>query len=432
MKSLRDKVGRMKQVLIIVHLPRASPRIEGLVKYLPEFNWQPVILTGATSQYTNLPARIVETPYQHALGFLGHLFKLDIEEVDVRGKIKNRFGITSKKSLVDFFLTRGGEIINYPCPDKNWKPFAVEAGSKLLQEENIDTIISSSPPITSNLIARELKDRYKIPWLVDFRDLWSQSHSSNYGSLRKLFDRRLELKTLSTAAALVTVSEPWAEKLRMLHKGKPVYNITHGFDPAEVNIPLAKLTAKFTITYTGTIYTGKQEPSKLFAALRDLISDGTIDSKEIEVRFYGTKMEWLDKEIEQYGLSNIVKQHGAVPRQIALERQRESQLLLLLKWEDPKERGVYTGKIFEYLGARRPVLATGGSDDVVSELLGETKAGVCASTVEQIKNTLKELYREYKLKGEVTYKGEESEISQYSHREMARKFVEVLEWAASQ
>lgn len=415
----------MKKVLIIIHLPRASPRITGLVNYLPEFNWQPIILTGVTSGYTNLPSRIVETPYRDALGFLRYLFKINPEK-NVRQQIKNRFGVTSKKSPVDFFITLGGEIINYPCPDKNWKPFALKAAREILQTENIDMVISSSPPVISHLIGSELKAECKIPWLAELRDLWSQNHNYSYSPLRKMLDRRLELKTFAKADAVLTVSQPWAEKLRMLHQGKTVHTITDGFDPEEVNDPPAKLTAKFTITYTGSIYTGKQDPSKLFAALRDLISSGTMNPDEVEARFYGSEPGWLDREIEQYGLSNIVKQYGVVPRQIALEKQRESQLLLLLDWHDPQERGAYSGKIFEYMAARRPILATGGSDDVVSELLNETKAGICAPTVEDIKNALRELYAEYKLKGEITYNGKESKINKYTHREMARKFAEIL------
>ncbi|MFC2059685.1 glycosyltransferase [Chloroflexota bacterium] len=416
----------MKKVLIIVHLPRASPRIGGLAKYLPEFGWQPIILTGVSNKFMHLPARIVETPYRDALGFLRYLLKYDPEKEDIRQHIKTRIGMTSKKSPLDYFLTRGGEIINYPCPDKNWIPFALKAAKKIIQEEGIDAVISSSPPVASHLIGSELKAGCKIPWIADIRDLWSQNHNYAYSPLRRVFDRRLELKTMSKVDALVTVSEPWAEELRALHKGKPVYTITHGFDTAEVNIPPAKLTGKFTITYTGTIYTRKQEPSKLFAGLRDLISDKTIDPREIEVRFYGYKHDWLDKEIEQYGLSNIVKQHGVMPRQIVLEKQRESQLLLTLRWEDPQQRGWHSGKIFEYLGARRPILAIGGSDDVINDLLDETKAGVHVPTVEGIKGVLIAFYKEYKLAAKIAYKGLETEINKYSHREMARKFSELL------
>jgi spore maturation protein CgeB len=100
---------------------------------------------------------------------------------------------------------------------------------------------------------------------------------------------------------------------------------------------------------------------------------------------------------------------------------------LILNWDDPQERGVYSGKIFEYLGARRPILSTGGSrNDVVAGLLNETKAGIGASTVEDIKNALKELSHEYKMKGEIAFSGEEAKINKYTHREMAGKFAGIL------
>ena len=416
----------MKRVLIVTRLYyRRNVRVERLARYLVEFGWRPIILTPALLENPDPQLTIIETPYRHVLDFWRRLFRFNPDE-DIRKQIKNRFKVTSKKSPVDFLLTLGGGIIYYPCPDKNWKPFAIKAASEILQREGINAVISSSPPVISHIIAGELKAEYKIPWLADFRDLWSQNHNYIYGPVRKFFDTRLELKTLSIADALVTVSHPLAEKLAALHKGKSVYAITHGFDPAEVNDPPANLTAKFTITYTGSIYATKQDPSRLLAALSDLTSDGTIDPAEVEVRFYGLELGWLAREVEEYGLSGVVRQYRRVPRQIALERQRESQLLLLLKWEDPQERGTYTGKVFEYLAARRPVLATGGSNDVIDELLDKTKAGICTPTVEDIKNMLKQLYQEYKLKGEVAYQGVESEINKYSHREMASKFAGIL------
>lgn len=422
----------MRKVLIIGYLhPLTLPRGGGfallpLARHLPQFGWQPSVLSPPLREKTDLQFTVIETPYRDALAFWKRLLRYNPNQgQDVREQVKKRLGIKTSKSLVDFAFTLGNEIFAYPDSQKGWKSFALKAGSDLLQQETIDAMLSCHP-VTSHIIASELKARYKIPWIADFPDLWSQNHNYQYGPIRKFLDRRLELRTLSKADALVTVSQPAAEELRQLHKRKPVYAITNGFDPAEVNEPPANLTAKFTITYTGRIYPGKQDATNLFAVLRDLISDGVIDPKEMEARFYGPRMEWLDKEIDQYALSNIVKQYGTIPRQAALEKQRESQILLLLKWEDPRDSGVYSGKIFEYLAARRPILATGGSGDVVTELLNETNAGIDAPTVEDTKNAIKELYQEYKIKGKVAYHGEELEINKYSHQEMARKFSEVL------
>lgn len=424
----------MKKVLIVSHLLYASPRIPGLAKYLPEFGWQPVILTvpisgtsphGPSDDFAKR-VRIIETPYSDIFDLLKKLFGLDPSELPIIGKrVRERLGITSKRASA--LLRLGGAIICYPDECKGWKDFAVKAGSEFLESEGADAIISSSSPVTSHLIAKELKTRYKIPWVADLRDLWSQNHYYPYGSIRRLLDRRLELKTLSIADALVTVSQPWAEELRTLHKVKLIYSITNGFDPEKLNDPPAKLIPKFTITYTGTIYAGKQDPSKLFAALQSLISGGTMDPKDIEVRFYGYKEGWLAREIEKYGLPNIAKQYGVMPRRVAFEKQRESQILLLLNWEDPRVRGWYPLKMFEYLAAQRPILATGGmGGDVIEELLDETKAGMYGSKVEDIKSILSDLYSEYRLKGEISYNGDRKKIDKYSYREMAKKFAKIL------
>ena len=430
----------MKKVLIIAYLRHASPRIPGLAKYLPEFGWQPIIMTppfGEKPDSRSGPPddfkdniRVIETPYHDVLGVWKRLFRFNPDE-GITTQVKRRLSVTSKKSFVDSFLRLGEAIINYPDLQRGWKPFALKAGSELLQKEDIDAIISCSSPVTSHIIAKELKIKHKIPWLADLRDLWTQNHAYHYGHLRKFFERRLELKTLQPADALITVSPPWAEMLEELHKGKTAYAITNGFDPDKMSKGQIDLTLKFAITYTGWIYTGRQEPSKLFAALRDLFSDGTMDPNEVEVRFYGIEHGWLAREIEEYGLSANVKQYGMVPRQISFEKQKESQLLLLLNWEvswdDQREKGWYPLKVFEYLAAQRPILSIGGSgNDVITELLNETKSGMYGSTVEDIKDILRKLYSEYKLKGKVSYNGDIRKINKYSYREMARKFAEVL------
>ncbi|MFC1908804.1 glycosyltransferase [Chloroflexota bacterium] len=417
----------MKKVLIITYLPYASPRIPALAKYLPEFGWQPVILTPAYPKEAEPELKVVETPYQDSLRLIRRLLGIKADEDDLRKQAVERLAINPGNFFMEPLLNAAGAIVNYPDSKKGWKPLAISEGSKLLQDENIDALISSSSPVTSHIIASELKRRYKVPWLADLRDLWSQNHNYYYGPLRKLIDRRLELKTLAEADALATVSRPWADKLGRLHEGKATHIITNGFGPETMNTPPVDLTTKFTITYTGTIYTRKQNPAGLFAALKELIADRAIDPNNIEVRFYGSETSWLNREVPKYGLSGIVRHYGLVSRQSAIEKQRESQLLLLLDWDDPQEKGVYPGKIFEYLAASRPILATGGvAGNVVSKLLDETKAGIHAPTVPDIKDALKELYHEYALNGKVGYQELEPEISKYSYREIAREFAEIL------
>lgn len=117
-----------------------------------------------------------------------------------------------------------------------------------------------------------------------------------------------------------------------------------------------------------------------------------------------------------------------VDHDIAIIEQQQSQLLLLLNWNDPKELGIYTGKVFEYLAARRPILSIGYTrGGVVKELLDQTKAGVHCASEADLREYLLKAYQEYKELGAVQYRGVDVEILKYSHKEMARKFAEVLE-----
>jgi glycosyltransferase involved in cell wall biosynthesis len=419
----------MKKVLLIsYHFPPSTAigglRMQGLAKYLPEFGWEATILTPTLPDNPNVLFRVIQTPYFDIIASWKKRFGLKPEE-----GVKKQFGINAqknKKLFIDYILTFFQEIIVYPDAQKGWYDFAVEAGSEILDNENMDAIISSSKPDTCHCIAKELKLRYNIPWISDLRDLWTQNPYYMSSHLRRFIEKRLEIKTLSDADALVTVSKPLAETLRTLHKEKQIYTITNGFDPQEIKNSCVDLTNKFTITYTGNLYQGKRDPSKLFNGAHDLISERKINPIDIEIRFYGPKEDWMEKEIEKYGLHDIVKDYGLVSRDSAHKKQRESQLLLLLLWDRPEEIGVYTGKIFEYLAAQRPILATGGPKGVVKDLLAETNSGMYATSVDDVKKALEEYYNEYKRKGNIKYKGERTKNDKYSQKEMARKFAEVL------
>jgi hypothetical protein len=407
----------MKKVLIITQLAYSPTRIQGLSKYLPKYNWEPIILTARTEieQIAEMKLqglRIIETG--------GYVSTYGKKRLSSKKYSKVRPYL---KAVYKYYK----EIRYYPDEEKKWKSFALKEAERLLQNEKIDAIISSSSPVTSHIIACELHKRYRIPWVADFRDLWTQNHNYPYSRLRRMFEERLELKTLSTADALVTVSWLLAEKLKMLHKGKNVYSITNGFDPEKMSDEKVELTKDFTITYTGQIYV-KQDPSKLLVALKDLFFAETLDQKDVNVRFYGPENELLAEKIEECGLSAVARQYGVVPRDVSLQKQRESQLLLLLTFEDEREKGLYSGKIFEYLAAKRPILVTGGfGNDVVETLIHETNSGIYCSKAGDIKKTLGELYSEYKSYGKVNYKGNVEQISKYSYREIARKFAEILD-----
>ena len=430
----------MKKVLIIANLYYSSPRIPGIVNYLTDFGWEPTMITAPIKEDPKnsliFPrrfkekVRIIETPY------LGDVFsfwrRIFIffgfrKEKSILNQFKQKTRAKSQKSFVDYIFRLYLAVFAYPDTEKQWGKPAFKTAEKLWENEKFDAIISSSSPVTAHIIATKIKEKYRVPWIADLRYLWTQNHNYFYPWWRKIFDQKLELKTMSSADCLITVSYSLAEKLMQMHKGKKVLTVTNGFDPEKINEPAVNLTNKFTITYAGNFYIGKQDPTKILAVLSDLISKKEINEDDVELRFLGLENYWLQKEIEKYKISSFVKQLGKFSNKISLEKQKESQLLLFLNWEDKNQKGIYTTKFFEYLAAKRPIIATGGfGGDVIEETLKETNAGVYAPSIEDIKKYLRFFYSEYKKKGKVDYKGISDKISKYNYKEMAKKFANIL------
>lgn len=400
-------------------------RLYGLAKYLPEHGWNSIILTPVLPGEPDSRFHVIQTPYDDAIALWKKRMGLNQKKT-----LNEQFNVTRPKnhpSIMDRLAYLPGEIISYPDEKKGWYEYAVQAGDKILQSERVDAILSSSYPVTCHLIAKTLAEKYRVPWIADLRDLWTQNHYSNHCVLRRFAERRLELRTLAKASALVTVSKPLADELSRLHTQKPVYVITNGFDPEDACFDPPELTEKFTITYTGALYNGKRDPLMLFEALKNLIGKGIIDLDRVEVRFFGSQNPWLFEEIRDANLDGIVKVFGFVPRDQALQKQRESQLLLLLLWNNPQEQGVYTGKVFEYLATRRPIIALGGPrESVVKNLLDETQAGHYSYSLKDLEAVLSEYYLEYMRTGAISPVKKDA-TSKYSHLEMAKKFGDVLD-----
>jgi hypothetical protein len=421
----------MKKVLIISYYFPPDPaigslRMGGLAKYFSEFKWEPIVLTKNIPTNNNYRIRIIKTPYSNHDSLDSLKRKIGINP---KSSVSNQLKVSTKNNakIITESLYVASEIFTYPDPNKDWYSYAFKTASNLLDNEKIDAIISSSSPVTCHIIANGLKKRYNIPWIADLRDLWTQNHYYPYSKVRMFFERKLELKSLSTADSLTTVSLDLKSKLETLHEGIPVYSITNGFDLDEMNNSQVNFSTKFTITYTGSLYQGRRDPSKLFQALNELILEKKVNSEKMEIRFYGRQEKWVQNEIETYNLQKIVTDYGLVSRDIALLKQRESQLLLLFLWDHPSEIGVYTGKLFEYLASKRPILTIGGQKGVVSELLNDTQAGVFVSNVNEIKSVIEKYYNEYISYGQVLYKGNYSIIEKYSQKEMTRKFSDILD-----
>ena len=428
-----------RRVLIIAHLCHASPRIPGLSKYLAEHGWEPVILTppmvtpGVSQNRRSTDVarhvRLVETAlydtHEDTAGRVARAVRARVKRGTVLWRFL-QFGYRIGGAIYRFLRLRYLEFRWYPDEEIEWIPCILYSARKLLDAEHYDALMSTSSPVSAHIAASRINAEYKIPWVADLRDLWTQNHNYSFSPLRKCFERRLEKRTLSSATALVTISNEWVAQLRTLHRRVPGYSIRNGFEPRFYR-SRTKVTDRFTITYTGQIYPA-QHPEILFQAVRELSSEGVLERRRVVLRFFGPRHPVLVRWAEHSDLDGMVELHDTVPWDAVARVQMESQLLLLLNWGLRRGSGWYPLKLFEYLGARRPVIAIGGrGGDVVDRLLTRTRTGVYCASRAEVKAAISAFYHQYEAVGHVKYNGVESSITPFSYPNIARDYARVLD-----
>ncbi|MCM8758793.1 MAG: glycosyltransferase [Candidatus Omnitrophica bacterium] len=411
----------MKNVILIAYsFPPdrniGALRSRGIAKYLPHFDWNVFVITPLSSMPREAGFNIIET-YPWLRQKLGYWKKKKTIEYS-----KIPFYPPGYKRFFSGLL----ELVPFPDSKSGWILPAVYSGIELINQKEIKAIISTYGPASSHFIAHKLKKIFpKIIWVADFRDLWSHNSFHEHCKLKLRFIELIEKRVLSNADLITTVSEPLARELELIH-GRKTTVIPNGFDPEEYGFEVG-IDNKFSVIYTGSLYQQKRNPEILFMAIKKIIFEDVSIQNDLEVNFYGTFCKELQNMIEKYNLEKIVKQRGMLSREEIIKAQKRAQVLLLVNRNLPEDKGVYTGKLFEYLGARRPILAIGYEDSVVKDLLGDTKAGVYCWKFEQVYHVLKDWYFEWKKEKIVKYRGIEEKILSYSHKEMAKKFSRLLE-----
>jgi len=322
-----------------------------------------------------------------------------------------------------------------PDPDIGWLPFAVRAGVPVIRRAGIDVILSSAPPFTAHLVAARLKRLTGKPFLADFRDPWSQNPYiavRRFQKMRRPVDRVLERRVMKCADAITTVSGPIADAFRDLRGkgiGRKVCVIANGYDPNEFAGMIHHPPAIFTITYTGSFYGGARSPAPFMAALAELIEGGVIPRDKIRVRIIERFSQHTARLAARYELSDVVTVRACLSHAEAIREQLNASVLLLIVRSDCRGIGVYTGKLFEYLGARRPILALAPKEGVAAELVREADAGtvVNPSNRREIKEAIVKYYSEHERTGTVAHHGRDEVIRRYERPVLVGQLATVLD-----
>ena len=310
----------------------------------------------------------------------------------------------------------------YPDNVAGWQQRLLAAARRAIADQRPDVILASGPPYTPFIVAAKLSRETGIPWVCELRDLWVDNDNYAFPAWRRHLEDRLERRTLSTASALVTVSDPLAQTLKTKY-ALPTYIVTNGYEPDDYTAPVRGLLPKagLNIVYTGFLYQEKQDIVPLLDALATLVQQGI----QANLHLYGRGFDSALDQARSRGIEHLVATHGNVPYRDALSAQREADVLLLLTWNDEKETGVYSGKLFEYLGARRPILCVGHFDTVATELVRDRRAGYVSGDCAELARILGELSAQKLARGRIPDLPEDVGAG-FSREEQVGRLREVL------
>ncbi|MCW3814980.1 glycosyltransferase [Micromonospora sp. DR5-3] len=273
------------------------------------------------------------------------------------------------------------EILHLPDPEAGWIVPAVRAGRALCHRWSPDVVVASGPPFSVLLVAALLARRLGVPWVADYRDLWTVGNEywgHGRSRIRRFLDHRLERRMLHTVARCVTVSEPLARTLRETF-GVPADVVMNGVDgrPRPTG-PTTSLVApdvdpsSLVLVHTGLLYPGRRDPTPLLRAVA-LLGD---DRRRVRVVLAGPETAAAHEAAARCGVPDVVSVVGQVSAVDSWQLQAAADVLVLLMWDDPRDAGTVPGKLFDYLLARRPILMVGHPDGVAADLIRSRGAGV--------------------------------------------------------
>ena len=424
-----------KKVLIITYYwpPSGGSGVQRWLKfskYLRDFNIEPVIYTVDNPSYP-----INDTSLESEIPLGLEVLKQPIFEPNFFLSI---FGNNKKKESAGFLnpnptlLGRFFQYVraNYFIPDarKFWIKPSVKFLSNYLKNNKIDAIITTGPPHSMHLVGLALRDKFKIKWISDFRDPWTEIDYFQQLPLTKKAKKKhhqLEQEVLEKSDMVIVVGETMKKKF--LKHNHNIEVLTNGFDSYENSLTI-ELDSNFSITHVG-LMNADRNPTILWEVLYEISSENIDFKNNLRIKFIGKIDDTVIQDIQVFNPKNIVRIPYLDHKEVR-KYQASSQVLLLSINQVPNAKGIITGKIFEYLQAKRPILGIGPEDGDAAAILKKTNAGniVGFNNKIELKAAVLKLYKDFK---EERLFVKSINVEQFHRKNITRQLAQVIKKVVS-
>lgn len=353
-----DRRGRRRVLVVAYYFPPMGlsgvQRVAKFVRYLPEHGWDPVVLTVHPGGYF---------AFDH--GLLREVEEAGVEVVRTSSWDPTRlFGSAQRVALPGEqrrrWLALLSQMVFVPDNKVGWLVPALRRGRQLLRTHAFDAVLSSAPPYTGHLIGAALSRLGGLPLLLDYRDDWVGNPRHTYPTLlhRKLHES-MERWVMERAQAVTTINDYIAQSLAERHPAAAsrLQVVPQGYDAADFE-DAAEMGAsddRFRLVYTGVFYHA-QRPDTFLQGLGRLLHRRPELRDRIAASFVGLLPTDAVAEVERLELRDVVRHEGYVEHDAVVSHLRRADVLWMTVGRQPGEEQISTGKLFEYMGSRKPVL----------------------------------------------------------------------------
>ncbi len=427
----------MKKVLIITYywIPSGGAGVQRWVKfakYLRSFGYEPIIYTPENPEYPSLdnsfekdiPAdlTIIKTPIWEPYNLYRQFAGKKNQAINAGFISDNKK--SNWKDKLSIWL-RGNFLI--PDPRRFWIKPSVRFLTDYLQQNKVDAIITTGPPHSMHMIGLGLKNALpQLPWIADFRDPWTNIDFYKELNLTCFADRihrNMEKKVVKTADVVLVVSQGMKAEFELL-KPKAIQVITNGYDESDIQVGKVEMDNKFSISHIGTLNAARN-PLTVWKVLSEICAENKQFRDDLLIQLVGKIDFSVLEAINTLGLNEQLLKIKYLTHSEAIAKQSSSQVLLLLINQSGNAKGILTGKFFEYLAAKRPILAVGPTDGDVAQVLNETNAGkiVGFDDEDATREVILHYYELYKTsKLDVN----SASIEQFSRKNLTQSLVDLL------